>query len=362
VTRLDGWDALTDRHRAVIEDGAQASFFRSLPWFRALSASSLDPGDALRLYVAGDPPGLILPLRRATRRNKLKSRRLTSLANFYSCDYAPLARTGMPLGLGIAAIAGELRAEQPAIDLVDLSSMPRGALDPIEHGFADAGWWVQRYFHFGNWYEATAGLDSAAYLARRPAALRNTIQRKTAALRKANDAHLTVIHDGSDRTTIERAIESYEQVYRASWKRAEPYPDFAASFIRAGAETGSLRLGLVHIGDRPAAAQIWIVWNGHATLCKLAHDERFKARSIGSVLTWHMIAHVLDIDRVAEIDFGRGDDDYKRLWTSERREHWGLLAFNPSTPRGLIAAARHLGGRPIARSARRLRSLIAARH
>ena len=74
-----------------------------------------------------------------------------------------------------------------------------------------------------------------------------------------------------------------------------------------------------------------------------------------------VIEHVLSVDRVTEIDFGRGDDDYKQLWMTQRREHWGLLAFNPSTPRGLLAAARHLGGRPIARSVRRLHGII-ARH
>ncbi len=119
------------------------------------------------------------------------------------------------------------------------------------------------------------------------------------------------------------------------------------------AALGCLRLGLVHIGEQPAAAQIWIVWHGRATLCKLAHDEHFKARSVGSLLTWRMIQHVLDVDRVGEIDFGRGDDAFKSLWMSQRREHWGLLAFNPSTPWGLLSAARHLGGRHLARFIRR---------
>jgi Acetyltransferase (GNAT) domain len=363
VSRLDGWDALTDRHRPVLEDGAQASFFRSLPWFRALSATSLDTGDALHLYVAGDPPALILPLREPARRSRLRPRRLTSLANFYSCDYAPLARAGMPIGDGMAAIAAALRAERPAIDLVELTSRacPSAALDAVEHGFTATGWWVQRYFHFGNWFEPTAGLDAAAYLARRPAPLRNTIKRKAAALRKSNDARIDLITDGRDAATLDRAIACYEQVYRASWKGAEPYPRFAAAFIRACAAAGCLRLGLVHIADTPAAAQIWVVWHGRATLCKLAHDERFKPLSVGSVLTWRMIEHVLSVDRVTEIDFGRGDDDYKQLWMTQRREHWGLLAFNPSTPRGLLAAARHLGGRPIARSVRRLHGII-ARH
>jgi hypothetical protein len=71
-----------------------------------------------------------------------------------------------------------------------------------------------------------------------------------------------------------------------------------------------------------------------------------------------MMAHVLDVDRVREVDFGRGDDPYKQLWMSHRREHWGLLAFNPSTPWGLLTAARHLGGRALGRALRCARRAI----
>jgi Acetyltransferase (GNAT) domain len=359
VDRFGGWDELSERHAAVLGDAARETFFRSVPWFKALGASSLDEGDAVRLYAAGDPPSLILPLRQPARRGALRARRLTSLANFYSCDFAPLARAGAPRARDVAAIAGVLRAEAPAVDLIELTSLPfpSDAFDALARGFAEAGWWLQPYFHFANWYEPTAGRSADAYLAARPPSLRNTVERKTRALAKRSDAQVALIvgDPALPADELEPAIAAYEQVYGASWKVAEPYPCFAASFIRAAAETGGLRLGLVTIAGVPAAAQIWIVWQGRATLCKLAHDERYKGLSVGSVLTWRMIQHVLDVDRVREVDFGRGDDPFKQLWMTQRREHWGLLVFNPATPRGLLAAARHLGGRRVARVLQRWR-------
>ena len=59
-------------------------------------------------------------------------------------------------------------------------------------------------------------------------------------------------------------------------------------------------------------------------------------------------------DRVREIDYGRGDDPYKKQWLSCRRERWGLLALNPRTPHGALLALRHLGGRAAKRALRRL--------
>jgi len=144
---------------------------------------------------------------------------------------------------------------------------------------------------------------------------------------------------------LEQGIASFETVYASSWKDPEPFPAFNAALMRATAGLGILRLGVWSVADRAVAAQFWIVERGRATVLKLAHDEAYKALSPGTVLTALMLRHILDHETIREIDFGRGDDPYKRGWAGQRRQRVGLSILNPRRIGGLLALARHDLGR-----------------
>src|SRR5690606_21002064 len=73
---------------------------------------------------------------------------------------------------------------------------------------------------------------------------------------------------------------------------------------------------------------------------KLAHDPDYNALSVGSLLTAHMFEHAIDVDQVSEIDFGVGDEPYKRDWTDTRRQRIGLQAVNLRTLRGFLLGMR----------------------
>ena len=62
------------------------------------------------------------------------------------------------------------------------------------------------------------------------------------------------------------------------------------------------------------------------------------------------VVPTMTVDKVKFVDYLSGDDAYKRDWMSHRRERWGILAFNLRTPRGAIAAARHVGARAVKRA------------
>jgi len=48
-----------------------------------------------------------------------------------------------------------------------------------------------------------------------------------------------------------------------------------------------------------------------------------------------MLERLHEQDSVRDVDFGRGDDAYKRLWLSSVRDRIGLLAANPKSFKGI---------------------------
>jgi hypothetical protein len=330
--RVDGTSPFLPSDVADAADSVYATPW----WFRLQRDACLDPGDQVEYHRIG---GAVLPLRRSCR---WRVRRLVSLTSHFTAEYRPLGEVG-----GVGDLVDFAQAALAGADLIRLDSLPYPSplFACLEQALEAAGWLKQSWFHFGNWYLPTAGLDSTAYLAQRPSQLRRTVKRKLRAVIRAG-GRFSLVTGGPE---LDPALAAYERVYYQSWKPPERYGDFIPELVRAAAARGALRLGLCHFGEAPAAAQIWLVWRGRATIFKLAYDERFRPCSPGTALTWWMMRHMLDQERVTEVDFGHGDDDYKRSWLPQRRERWGILGFNPHSVAGLALAARHIAGRSLKR-------------
>jgi CelD/BcsL family acetyltransferase involved in cellulose biosynthesis len=340
------WDELPAGYAGLFAQPGAQDFCSSRAWFEALAATILADGE--RLAIAGveadGPP--IVPSACLVGRHRerdaafLGARSFSSLSNYYTLGFAPMVNSGDGRAALVALIEG-LRARRPRYALLHFEPLAADAAlsGDLAAALRDAGLVTRRYFRFGNWYDDTRGLPFRDYLAGRPGALRNTFRRNGARLARAGRLRLLVVQDAA---VLADGLAHYEQVYAASWKRAEPYPAFIRRLAAGLAAAGALRLGLLYLDHRPIAAQLWIVWHGSAILYKLAHDRAYDALSPGTVLTMRMLERLLDEERIAELDLGAGDDRYKRLWATRRRERVGLVAFDPLTLHGSLGILRHV--------------------
>ena len=333
TTPVHGVAALGPEWDAAFDAGPGLQSRRA--WFEATEEAAL-PADATALYLtardaAGRPLAVLPTLHRP-------GRAPGSLTTPYTVLFQPLLLPGADPRAAGHVLGRQLR-RWPTTTLEALDPAWPG-LVPFTRGLAAAGLATARFEHFGNWHESVAGLDWPTYLEARPGPLRGTIRRRTRAAARDGTITCEIIRTPEG---LDAGLAAYEDVYARSWKVPEPYPRFNAALLRRAAAMGALRLGVMRRAGQPLAAQYWTVADGTATVLKLAHDDAEKALSPGTVLTAHMVQALLH-EGVAMLDFGRGDDPYKRGWAGHRRPRIGLLIAAPWRPRGLVALARHHAG------------------
>jgi hypothetical protein len=305
-------------------------FQSSAAWWRCVVTAGLPAGADGRFLLArdGERPVGLLPLLAA-------GDELSGLVTPYTCLFQPVVAAGADL-FAVGRAFGEACSASPVLRLDALDGTWSGWPRLLE-GFAAAGWRAAWFDAFGNWH-ATADQGWEPYLARCAGSLRGIIRRKLP--RAERDPRQEFVATRAPEG-VAAALADYDSVHARSWKSPERHPDFTRALLAAAAVAGRLRMGVLAQDNTPIAAQYWIVdprpdGGVVATVLKLAHDEAARALSPGTTLTAWMIRGLL-AEGVTMLDFGRGDDPYKRLWADLRRQRRGLILARPWRARGAAA-------------------------
>ena len=295
----------------LVDAPAAAAPFDRLEWWQGLAR---DCGMQPLLAVArqGDERA-VLPLCRS-------NGHLTALANWYSFRVRPLATPDADQAAMFGALARRLAAETGRIVFAPLPD-DDGETSALAEVFREAGWIVLREACDTNHVLHVAGRSFDDYLATRPGPLRTTLKRKTGKVDVRIERHFDPL-----------SWKSYEAIYAESWKPGEGSPAFLRRFAEQEGAAGRLRLGLASAEGVPVAVQFWTVENGTAFIHKLAHLESAKPLSPGTVLSAALFREVIDRDHVSLVDFGTGDDPYKRDWMEAVRPRYRLDMMRPGTP------------------------------
>ena len=321
------WNQLPESADALFEHGSRASIFFSRPWFENLTTTVLQDDESLLLacVVEAETVFAILPLKTHDQKH------LYGLTHLYSSLYSLL-------------LSGQNQQEilqclAQGLDHIPIESL---RLDPVaeddrnvqllQQAMEAMGYQCHHHFRFYNWIHRVHGQTFEAYMASRHSRVQNTIARKQRKLKREHDYEIRLYTDQS----LQQALTDYDTVYRASWKAFEQFDEFIEGLAYSLSAAGWLRLAILYIEDKPAAAQFWFVAHGKASIFKLVYDEAWKHYSPGSILISYLMEHVIEIDKVGEIDFLTGNDAYKQDWMSERRKRWAVSFYKANKPRGVI--------------------------
>lgn len=358
IRRFRSFADLPASYADLVGESRKAGFFGAPDWLTYVMDHYYPWGHEFRLYGVEDAAGrplLLVPLRFCAVDYAIPGGR-TIGAISHPENFASLA-LWFDQAVGdrrpaLEALFREFRrgGGEPPFDAVRLWPLADGSEDAVlvRETLRAVGFWVQTYANSYNRYEDTTGISYETYFAARSANLRYSARRRERALRKAGQVEIVLC---TDEAGLAEALPDYIAVGRASWKEAGTMvSDEILQLIALVARQGGLRLGVVKLDGVPVAAQFWIVAGGVGHCARLAYHEGYRHLAVGVVLTNHMIAHVLDQDRVASIDFGYGTEDYKGGWMKSARDYVGLMAFNPGTRRGLLHGLKNILGQPVKRT------------
>ncbi|HEY6814309.1 MAG TPA: GNAT family N-acetyltransferase [Croceibacterium sp.] len=294
--------------------------FARAEWFALLETAGTKPLVAL---ARDGSEALALPL--AAAKNGLEA-----LSNWYAFTWSDLATSGAGRETLLARLARDLPARTGRVTLTKLPDED-GTATRLEQAFRRAGWLVLREACDTNHALRVDGRSYAEYLAGRPGSLRTTLKRKA----KKVEVQIQTAFSS-------HGWESYERIYAASWKPEEGDPTLLRRFAEAEGQAGRLRLGLARHAGVVVAAQFWTVEDGTAWIHKLAHLESARPLSAGTTLSAALFEQVIDRDGVAWVDFGTGDDPYKRDWMEQVRPRFRLTCLRPGDPRNWPTLVRAL--------------------
>ncbi|MFC1750298.1 GNAT family N-acetyltransferase [Pseudomonadota bacterium] len=341
--RLSIYDANSgwlDSYADIASKQAGIGFDQTPEWFAAYLSHVVSASDRTHMLVVSDEeglPALALPVL-ADVRGRLSIKCIEALSNYYTSLYEPIALGADEVKeSAIFSFVSALGNADLAWDDITLEPMNQESLfyKVLCAALDKAGYAYLVDPCFVNWYLDVDGLDYATYEKTLPSKLRNTFKRKQ---RKLEREFGYTIRIGQDDNDLDKLISDYEAVYEKSWKSEESHPEFIRTIIKCFADKGWLRLGILYVEGKPAAAQLWFVKDGVASIYKLSYDGQYSKYSVGSILTAEMMRQVIDDDQVELVDFLTGDDAYKKDWMSHQQARYRIRIYNKKSWRGRVLA------------------------
>jgi len=317
------WDQLPESADTLFADAEKESIFLSRTWLENLTRSALEDDQSMLLafVVRGDRVLAILPLMGRD------GEHWYSLGHLYTSLFSLSLAQNDRQAILACLVEGLSRLPAHSLRLAPVAE-DDDRLHSLQKAMESSGFLCHRYFRFYNWIHRLQDETFADYMAARPTRVRNTIARKRRKLEREH-GYCIRLYTGND---LQKGLADYNAVHTASWKAKELFGGFVEGIAVSLSDRGWLRLAVLYIEEKPAAAQFWFVAHGKASIFKLAYDEAWKRYSPGSILISYLMEHVIDTDKVGEIDFLTGNDAYKMDWMTDRRVRWGLYCGKPRQP------------------------------
>lgn len=313
----------------LLKKGGHENIFISKCWYELFCRNVGSLNGQIRFYCLFDETNkalAVLPMWLQPHKELgLRINRLTSLANYYSPGFDIAVNTELiSRHDALTRLMQEIKKHRHLWDIIDIFPTNEDFKNEIIDVTKQCSLPSFPYWLTKNYYQPI-NCSYEEYFNRLPSIVKHTIARKMKKLAAEKSWSINVF-SGDEK--LDDLLKQYHSIYRDSWKVNEPFPEFINGLIKLGAEKSWLRIGLLSIDSKPVAVQFWLVANDTAYIYKLAYIKDFRHFSPGTILTNHLLKHVIEVDRVKRVDYLTGSDAYKSDWMSKSRNLYGIQIVN----------------------------------
>lgn len=172
---------------------------------------------------------------------------------------------------------------------------------------------------------------------------RTTIRSRERAMEQAGKVELR-FHNAPE--NVDAGLRAIEEIEHDSWKSESGLPvthpkhwNFYRTYARTAATRGRLMNCVLYVNDEPLAFDYAVQDKGTYYLLQTSFKKSAASLYPGLVLRKKVI-NVLIEQKFGQIDFGKGDSEWKAKWTKTARQHANYTIFG----RTLRGRAMHLAG------------------
>jgi len=311
---------------------AQENFFGDVDWYDLLQKHITGPDEKIIYYCILDQRKKIqavFPLVKSPGK-ATSGYALKSLANFYTMEYIPPITNGPRKSRKVInAFVNYLFHEEKGWVSLDIFPLDETKLEVIYLREKLAMHFpITSSLCHKNWIYINNNKNFDDYIACSPPRIKD-IRREERRVLKQHEVDFRMYIDDEN---MENAIQDYFTVYDNSWKEKENYPEFIPDLIRLCAQKNMLRLGILYIDGIASAAQLNIFHDNITLIYKLSYQEQYKNLSAGAILSFKMMQYAFSQDNSRLIDYGCGNDEYKKNWMNHCLRKTTLTAYNNNIP------------------------------
>lgn len=238
----------------------------------------------------------------------------------------------------LAALAERLDGDRRLLELAQVPQARSAAADLAGH-LAGRGWRpIHRVTHVCPYVEL--GRSWEDYLAGLGTSHRGNVRRQLRKLEERFEVSFARVETGEE---LDEAFDLLVALHRLRWKErggSDAFPDpgvvaFHREVTRLALARGWLRLFVLRLSGRPAAALYGLLYRGRFLFYQSGFDPAFAEHSVGQLTVGLTIRAAIE-EGAREYDLLHGIEPYKFHWANRTRELVRIELF-PASLAGLLA-------------------------